>query len=165
MLRLEMIKWIQKCHHLSKKRRKLQIFEKNINILEICHTTAVFLDPLNYKISLFINVFKMLKNNSNNQGNCQRLDKIFYLVGIFLFCFLKKSVRDLIFSKIRKYELLKAKQLNLFICEIHSPLVKPHQWPSGSVIKTGRREMQGSISGRFCLPSCLEFSVVSPKLS
>ena len=36
----------------------------------------------------------------------------------------------------------------------------PHQWQSGSALKTGRREMPGSIPGRACRPSRSEFSVV-----
>ena len=42
-----------------------------------------------------------------------------------------------------------------------TPLViLPHKWWSGSELKTGRREVPGSISGLACRPSCLEFSVV-----
>ena len=37
---------------------------------------------------------------------------------------------------------------------------KPHQWPSSSVLKVGRREVQGSIPGRTCRPSCSKFFVV-----
>ena len=36
----------------------------------------------------------------------------------------------------------------------------PHQWQSGSVLKTGRREVPGSIPGGACRPSHSKFSVV-----
>ena len=39
-------------------------------------------------------------------------------------------------------------------------LRSPHQCPSGSALKTDRREVPGSIPGRACRPSCLEFYVV-----
>ena len=45
------------------------------------------------------------------------------------------------------------------IVEYHTKFT-PHQWPSGSAPKTGRREMPGSISGRSCRPSRSEFSLV-----
>ena len=35
-----------------------------------------------------------------------------------------------------------------------------HQRPSDSALKSGKREVPGSIPGRACRPSCLEFSVV-----
>ena len=38
---------------------------------------------------------------------------------------------------------------------------QPHQWPSCSALKAGRREVPGSIPSRACLPSRSEFSVVS----
>ena len=37
---------------------------------------------------------------------------------------------------------------------------KPHQWPRGSVLKAGGREVPGSPPGRTCAPSRSVFSVV-----
>ena len=37
---------------------------------------------------------------------------------------------------------------------------EPHQWPSDSALKPGRREVPASIPGRACRPRCSEFSVV-----
>ena len=51
-------------------------------------------------------------------------------------------------------------------CMIHKiffPVKWPHQWRSSSALKTGRREVPGSILGHACLPSCLEFSMVFSK--
>ena len=42
---------------------------------------------------------------------------------------------------------------------------KPHQWPSGSALKTGGREMPGSISGRTCRPSLSELSSVFSEIN
>ena len=44
-------------------------------------------------------------------------------------------------------------------CQSHLCLKRPHQWPSGSTLKTGRREVQCLIPGRACRPSLLEFFV------
>ena len=37
---------------------------------------------------------------------------------------------------------------------------QPHQWPSGSALKSGMWEVPGSTPGCACQPSCSEFSVV-----
>ena len=42
----------------------------------------------------------------------------------------------------------------------NSEQLEPLQWRSGSALKTGRREVPGSIPGRACRPGRLEFSVV-----
>ena len=42
-------------------------------------------------------------------------------------------------------------------------LNQPHQWPSDSELKAGRREVPDSILGRACRPSRSELSVVFSK--
>ena len=39
-------------------------------------------------------------------------------------------------------------------------MVRPHQWPHGSALKADRWEVPGSILGRTCRPSRLEFFMV-----
>ena len=48
---------------------------------------------------------------------------------------------------------------NIYICAGYVPLTVP-QWPNSSVLKTGRREVLGSILGRDCRPSRSQFSVI-----
>ena len=40
------------------------------------------------------------------------------------------------------------------------PLPQTHQWPSGSVLKAGRREVKGSVTDHACRLSRSEFSVL-----
>ena len=52
------------------------------------------------------------------------------------------------------------KVLNSY-CKIHNfTFLLPHQWRSGSALKTGRRQVPGSIPGCACRPSRSKFSVV-----
>ena len=40
------------------------------------------------------------------------------------------------------------------------PVMRPHQWLSGSALKTGRQQVPGSIPGSACRPSSSEFSMI-----
>ena len=63
-------------------------------------------------------------------------------------------------SKLKHRKNQKFAKRRLFEFIEHKFGFMPHQWLIGSTLKTGRREMQGSIFGRAYRPSRLEFNVV-----
>ena len=62
-----------------------------------------------------------------------------------------------------KYLLQYSLSIKRFLSHLYvavSVLLLPHQWRSGSALKTGRREIPSSIRDRACQPNRAEFSVV-----
>ena len=56
---------------------------------------------------------------------------------------------------------LKGNETDTYVKFFYNTVVTgPHQWLSGSVLQTGRREVPGSITDRACRPSCSEFSEI-----